>query len=244
MSYTPISASQFFPDVTAAQNILDKMQPNTDGYSQAKAALKVAKARKSAFFTACAQKEKTFAYLNKEINKRGIFTSKVFMKCAELCSGSDYPSLKGLPFTAFDIIIPADGLQSCHLEELLNLSNGFLHQRLSHFNEWCNTNPMPAELAAQQAANLAVLQQTAYLTQAASVAPALAAQVQQLQQYAGAITAAHQELATQNAQLASANNHYQAVATLQDFKLQMADAVIATTSFYSPHMMGGCLPPA
>jgi hypothetical protein len=243
MSYTPITASQFFPDVTAAQNILDKMQPNTDGYSQAKAALKVAKLRKSAFFTACAQKEKNFAYLNKEINQRAKLTPRVFMKCAELCSGDDYPSLKGLPFTAFDIIIPADGLQSCHLEELLNLSNGFLHQRLFHFNEWCNTNPMPTELAVQQAANLAVLQQTAYLTQAASAAPALAAKVQQLQQYAGAVTAAHQELAVQNAQLASANNHYQAVTTLQEFKLQMADAVIGT-SFYSPHMMGGCLPPA
>jgi hypothetical protein len=225
-TYTPVSASQFFPDVTAAQNVFDQTQPNTDGRTVAQAALKAAKARKSAFFTACAAKEKNFAYLNKEINKRATLTPKIFMTCVEICSDNDYPNLRGLPYTAFDIIIPADGLQSCHLEELLNLGNGFLHQRLFHLNEWYNTNPMPDELAAQKAANLAALQEAAYLRQAASAAPALAAQLHSLQQYAGAITAAHQQLAGQNQELAVHNQHLQAANLSQGMMLMVANAAI------------------
>jgi hypothetical protein len=109
------------------------------------------------FFLECLKNEKIFAYHKAESNKRVKIIPHVFALCAKLCSGDDYPNIKDLPAEAFDILFPADGLQSCHWEMLLDQSNNFLAERLAHFNQWVGANGLPPNLAEMRNKHLTTL---------------------------------------------------------------------------------------
>ena len=106
---------------------------------------------RQAFFNACAAKELNYAYRQAELAKRLPLLTQLGGMCAQFCMQT-YPSISELPRESYEkLIIPKDGLQSCHLEALCDLSTGFLHARLAHANAWVETNGcLPFDLQLQR----------------------------------------------------------------------------------------------
>ena len=116
-----------------------------------------------------------------------------------------YPSISELPFNAYEeLIIPKDGLQSCHLEALCDLSNGFLHARLAHANAWVETNGcLPFDLQEQREKfRAAVAVSTAILTAPIKAAEEKAKEAAaQSSAHLAELTLAQQQLAATTSEL-------------------------------------------
>jgi hypothetical protein len=102
-----------------------------------------------AFFADCVKKERKAAYLTAELAKRVDLLIKIRAVVNTLKNGFDKLS----PLSATEVmslIIPKDGWQSCHYEELINLVTGILAARLNHLNEWLSIegNSLPADISA------------------------------------------------------------------------------------------------